>query len=143
MLHAFFPPFFFFLGNFSTMVLFCYLLYDSFSDSLNLFFVPLADVSFLCPNSGLFSSPFFICFLSPAGRQMGNGLLGTENVMERFSSHPTMRTGCSCDISLQIEEEHSEVPNGTFLGLLYFHWHSEKSSKMFVEKFDVGLTARF
>lgn len=59
-------PFFLlsFFGNFSTMVFFCYLLYDSLSDSLHLFFVPLADVSFLCPNSGRFSFPFFICFLS-------------------------------------------------------------------------------
>ena len=60
----YFSSFSLFFGNFSAMVLFCYLLYDSLSDSLDLFFVPLADVSFLCPNSGHFSFPFFICFLS-------------------------------------------------------------------------------
>lgn len=69
----------------------------------------------------LLLSIFHLFSLSPAGRQMGDLLLGTENVMERVSSHPTMRTGCSCDISLQIEGECSGVPNGTFLGLLYFH----------------------
>jgi len=69
----------------------------------------------------LLLSIFHLFSLSPAGRQMGDGLLGTENVMERFSSHSTMRTGCSCDSSLQIEGECSGVPNGTFLGLLYFH----------------------
>lgn len=104
--------------------MFFHLLYDSLSDSLHLFFLS-------CPFSRCFTpmpkfwllllSIFHLFSLSPAGRQMGDLLLGTENVMERVSSHPTMRTGCSCDISLQIEGECSGVPNGTFLGLLYFH----------------------
>lgn len=71
----------------------------------------------------LLFSIFHLFSLSPADRQMGDRLVGTENVMERFSFHPTMRTDCSCDISLQIEGERSGVPNGTAL----FSWHSGKS----------------
>lgn len=62
---SFFLPLFF-----RNMVMFFYLLYSSLSDSLRtsffwvFFSVPLADVSLLCPNSGCFSFPFFICFLS-------------------------------------------------------------------------------
>lgn len=69
----------------------------------------------------LVASPFhffYLFSLSPADRQMGDGLTGTETVVERFSFHLTIRTDCSCGISLQIEREHSGVPNGIFLGLL-------------------------
>lgn len=85
-------------------------------------FCPFSRCFFPMPKFwSLLLSIFYLFSLSPAGRQMGDGLLGTENVMERFSSHPSMRTACSCDISLQIEGERSGVPNGTFLELLYFH----------------------
>lgn len=108
----------YFLGTF--LPWFCSVMcFMILSDSLHLFFVPLADVSFLCPKSGRFSFPFFIRFLSLLlADRWGDMLFGTENVMERFSSHPTMRTGCSCNISLQIEGERSGVPNGTFPRLL-------------------------
>lgn len=118
------------------MFLFCYVLYDSvwFSSPL---FCPFSRCFFPMPKIWLLLLSIFHLFsLSPAGRQMGDMLLGTENVMERFSSHPTMRTDCSCNISLQIEGERSGVPNGTFLRLLVswiFSRHSEKSSKSLVE----------
>lgn len=99
------PPFFFPLSSFfwwgwwgaggwaggdvSTMLLFCCLLYDPSFDSLQLFFCPFSRCFIPMPKFWLLLLSIFHLFsLYPASRQMGDGLLGTENVMERLSSIP-------------------------------------------------------
>lgn len=127
-------------GNVSTMLLFCCLLYDSLSASLHLFFVPSADVSFLCPNSGCFSFQFFIYFLSILlADRWGMGCLALKTlwrglVPSHYENRLFLWYFFANRTPLWSTKWH--LP-----GTALFSWCSEESSKMFVEKDDIGLTA--